>query len=213
MLAPRPASFGLHRELFPRYTGLPFDPVTPGLMAADATITALLDPERAARLVSQAAYDRSLPSFGLVLDRLMTAVFDDRPANEYEAEVNRAVTRAFAERLMTLAGSAPMPQVRAIATLRLRRIAARMRAVVNADEARYAHAQLLAADINRFITRPGAAVNPPPPPRVPPGAPIGAKATALGADLDWCTTGTGRAEPFFLPLFARSATASTRAFR
>jgi hypothetical protein len=30
ILAPRPAPFNLHRELFPRYTGLPFDPVTPG---------------------------------------------------------------------------------------------------------------------------------------------------------------------------------------
>ena len=30
-LAPRPAGYEMHRELFPRYTGLPFDPVTPGL--------------------------------------------------------------------------------------------------------------------------------------------------------------------------------------
>ena len=69
-LAPRPAGYEMHRELFPRYTGLPFDPVTPGLTAADVTLTAVLDPARAARLVSQAAYDATLPSFGDVLDRL-----------------------------------------------------------------------------------------------------------------------------------------------
>ena len=34
-LAPRPSGYDMHRELFPRYTGLPFDPVTPGLTAAD----------------------------------------------------------------------------------------------------------------------------------------------------------------------------------
>ena len=69
-LAPRPSGYEMHRELFPRYTGLPFDPVTPGLTAADVTLTAVLDPARAARLVSQAAYDATLPSFGDVLDRL-----------------------------------------------------------------------------------------------------------------------------------------------
>ena len=51
LLAPRPAGFDMHRELFPRYTGLPFDPVTPGLTAADVTLTAVLDPARAARLI------------------------------------------------------------------------------------------------------------------------------------------------------------------
>ena len=79
-LAPRPSGYDMHRELFPRYTGLPFDPVTPGLTAADVTLTAVLDPSRAARLVSQAAYDATLPSFGDVLDRLTIAIFDDRPA-------------------------------------------------------------------------------------------------------------------------------------
>ena len=68
--APRPTGYGMHRELFPRYTGLPFDPVTPGLAAADVTLTAVLDPARAARLVSQSAYDATLPSFGDVVDRL-----------------------------------------------------------------------------------------------------------------------------------------------
>jgi len=78
MLAPRPSGYDAHRELFPRYTGLPFDPVTPGLTAADVTLAAVLDPERAARLVSQAAYDASLPSFGDVVDRLATAILQDR---------------------------------------------------------------------------------------------------------------------------------------
>jgi hypothetical protein len=163
--------------------------------------------------VSQAAYDRRLPSFGFVLDRLITTVFDDQPANEYEAEVKRAVTRAFVERLITVAGGAPMPQVRAIATLRLRRIASRLRAVMNADEAQYAHAQLLVADINRFITRPLEAVNLPVALRVPPGAPIGASGTALGADSDWCTTETARTETFFAPLFTQSPVATPGAYR
>ncbi len=56
-LPPRPSGYPRHRELFPRYTGLPFDPVTPGLVAADLTIQFVLAPERAARLVAQHARD------------------------------------------------------------------------------------------------------------------------------------------------------------
>ena len=204
-LAPRPAGYPMHRELFPRYTGLPFDPVTPGLSAADVTLTAVLDPARAARLISQAAYDATLPSFGAVLDRLTIAIFEDRPAGAYAAEVNRAVARAFVDRLMTLAGDAPMPQVRAIATSRLRRIAARLKAVVAPGDAQAAHGQLLQADIARFLARPYPQAKPGPPPAVPPGAPIGA--AAWGSVDEWCAApaAAGPSAPFFPPLISRGA--------
>jgi hypothetical protein len=198
-LPPRPGAYGMHRELFPRYTGLPFDPVTPGLAAADVTLTAVLDPARAARLVSQSAYDATLPSFGDVVDRLITAVLDERPAGAYRAEVNRAVAGALVERLIALAGDAPMPQVRAIATSRLRRIAARLKAAPATSDAQVAHAQLVQADIARFLTRPYPQAKPAAAPTVPPGAPIGS--VWGSADERWCglTPGRDRA-PFFAPL-------------
>jgi hypothetical protein len=207
LLAPRPAGFGMHRELFPRYTGLPFDPVTPGLAAADLTLTQVLDPSRAARLTSQVAYDASLPSFATVLDRIVGAIIDDRPADAYAAEVNRAVARALVDRLMTLAGDAPMPQVRAIATSRLRRLAARLKATpATAADAQIAHAQLLQADIARFLDRPHPAARPGTTPTVPPGAPIGAPTAASAgrawgsAEDGWCSVETGAPPPFFAPL-------------
>jgi hypothetical protein len=190
----------MHRELFPRYTGLPFDPITPGLAAADVTLTAVLDPDRAARLVSQSAYDTTLPSFGDVVDRLMVAVLDDRPATVYAAEVNRAAGRALVERLITLAGDAPMPQVRAIATSRLRRIAARLKAMpAGTSDAQAAHAQLVQADIARFLTRPYPQAKPAVAPTVPPGAPIG---SVWGpSDDGWCGLAPGRDRaPFVAPL-------------
>jgi hypothetical protein len=189
VLAPRPSGYDAHRELFPRYTGLPFDPVTPGLTAADVTLAAVLDPERAARLVSQAAYDPALPSFGDVLDRLTIAIVQDRAATAYAAEVNRAVARAFVDRLMSLAAEAPMPQVRAIATSRLRRLAARLKVAPALTDAQAAHDQLLQADIARFLARPHPQIKPGEPPTVPPGAPIGAAAAGQGiwGSVDeWC---------------------------
>ncbi len=204
-LAPRPSGYERHRELFPRYTGLPFDPVTPGLTAADVTLTAVLDPARAARLVSQAAYDPTLPSFGGVVDRLTVAIFQERPTGAYPAEVNRAVAHAFVARLITLAGDASMPQVRAIATSRLRRIAARLKAAPPIGDAQTAHAALLQDDIARFLARPHPPAETAATPTAPPGAPIGsvaARSTAwASADDDWCgLQPAGRQPPFFPPL-------------
>ncbi|MEO5819908.1 MAG: zinc-dependent metalloprotease [Vicinamibacteraceae bacterium] len=205
-LAPRPSGYEMHRELFPRYTGLLFDPLTPGLTAADVTLTAVLDPARAARLVSQAAYDPTLPSFGDVVDRLVTAVFQDRAASAYAAEVNRVVARALVDRLMTLAGDAPMPQVRAIATSRLGRIAARLKATPAVGDAQAAHGALIQADITRFLARPHPPAKPGTPTTVPPGAPIGAASvtgagTAWGTNDDaWCSRQPAGETPFFPPL-------------
>jgi hypothetical protein len=189
VMAPRPSGYQRHRELFPRYTGLPFDPITPGLVAADLTITFVLQPERAARLVAQEALDPSLPGLGTVIDRLVAAAFDAKPGTAYEAEVNRAVRRALVDRLMVLAGQAPMPQVRAIASSRLRTLQGRMQGgVANA------HAQLVAADIKRFLERPMEPARPIAPPEVPPGAPIGS------LDEDWCALASPARRPFYPPL-------------
>jgi hypothetical protein len=188
-MAPRPSGYQRHRELFPRYTGLPFDPITPGLVAADLTITFALQPERAARLVAQEALDPSLPGLGTVIDRLVAAAFDEKPGTPYEAEVNRAVRRALVDRLMVLAGSAPMPQVRAVASARLRALQTRTR-----GGAGNAHAELIAADIKRFLERPMEPARPVPLPEVPPGAPIGS------TEEDWCGLAAPARRAFFPPL-------------
>ena len=60
-IPPRPSGWGLHRELFARYTGDTFDPITPASIAADVTIGFMLQPDRAARMVAQHAIDPSLP--------------------------------------------------------------------------------------------------------------------------------------------------------
>ena len=189
VMAPRPSGYQRHRELFPRYTGLPFDPITPGLVAADLTITFALQPERAARLVAQEALDPALPGLGTVIDRLVEATFDAKAESPYEAEVNRAVRRALVDRLIVLGGQAPMPQVRAIASSRLRALQARMQGGVG-----NAHAQLVAADIKRFLERPMEPARPITPPEIPPGAPIGAM------EEEWCGLPSPSRPSFYPPL-------------
>jgi hypothetical protein len=104
------------------------------------------------------------------------AGFDAKVANPYEAEVLRGVARVIVDRLIMLAATAPMPQVRAIAadrleTLRNRLKKATARAV--AIEGTSAHYRLLTADITRFLERPAEPYRQPALPAAPPGAPIG----------------------------------------
>ena len=170
MLSPRVPGYGMHRELFPRSTGLVFDPIAPARVAAHHTVGALLQPPRAARLVVQRAVDPSLPGLAQVLGRLTSGVFDAQTANPYEAEVNRGVERVVAEHLMNLAANGPMPQVRALAMAELKAVRARP---APSDAEHAAHRALLADDIQRFLDRPGEPYRLPSIPEPPPGAPIG----------------------------------------
>ena len=174
-IPPRPSGYGRHRELFPRYTGGAFDPIMPAVTAADLTVGFILQPDRAARLVAQHAVDPSLPGLDEVVDRLLGAGFNASAANPYEAEVARAIGRVVADNLMTLAGSAPMPQVRAIAAFKLEQLSGQLTsmAATPSNVAAAASAKLLAADIKRFLERPAAPATMPAAPEAPPGAPIG----------------------------------------
>lgn len=177
-IPPRPPEYPAERELFPRTTGPAFDPITPGAIAADVTIGFVLQLDRAARLVAQHALDPALPGLAEVVERLEKATFDAAAANPYEAEIRRAEERVLADRLMWLAGAAPNGQVRAIATWKLGKLEARLKAkapaqAAGSDESEQAHRALLAADIKRFLEQPSAPPKTIFAPDAPPGAPIG----------------------------------------
>lgn len=169
-IPPRPVTYPSHRELFDRSTGLVFDAISPAAAAADLVVQFLFNPERAARLVQQRALDPGQPGLDLVIDRVVSATFDAVPASPYEAEIGRAVQRVVLDRLMGLAVSAEMSQVRAVATQKLTLLADR-RGPVSAEN-RAARA-LFAADIRRFLARPYDPTKSMAAPDAPPGSPIG----------------------------------------
>jgi hypothetical protein len=175
LIPPRPPGWGMHRELFPRTTGDTFDPLSPGTIASDVTVGFLLQFDRAARMVAQHAVDPRLPGLEDVIDRLTAATFDAPAASPYELAVRRAEERVLVDRVMWLADASPNSQVRAIASLRLSKLAARLRAAVGKNEGDTAQNTLIAADIKRFLERPidTARPIPFPAPDAPPGAPIG----------------------------------------
>jgi hypothetical protein len=185
LIPPRPPGYGFHRELFPRTTGEGFDPITPASIAADVTIGFVLQLDRAARMVAQHAVDPTLPGLEEVIDKLSTATFGAATTTPYEAEVRRATERVLVDRLTWLAQGSPNNQVRAVASMKLQRLAARLREA-GKNEADLASHTLLAADIKRFLERPvaeGARIIAPPP--APPGAPIGDRGQNWLASPDW----------------------------
>ena len=118
-LPPRPFLIESTRELFDRWTGLVFDPLSPGATIANVTFDLLLDEQRAARLVSQKALDPSLPGFGDVLKRVESKIFAATSVNGYDAALSALVQRAYVDHVLTLAESADMPIVRAEARFAL----------------------------------------------------------------------------------------------
>ena len=185
-IPPRPAGFGRSREMFPRYTGPMFDAITPAVVGAQHVVATILTSDRAARLVEQKSLDPSLPGLEDVVDAVLTGSFGAQARTPYEAEVKRAVERVVVDELIDLASSAPMSQVRAVATYKLTKqgtqlgvasAAANGNAAAQADQS---HALLLASDIKRFLERPTTAVAERTQASfVPPGAPIGEPA------MDW----------------------------
>jgi hypothetical protein len=177
-IPPRPSGYGMHRELFPRTTGPAFDAITPAVVASDLVMGQLLDPARAARLITQKALDSTLPGLDTVIDRLRQATSLKLARSAYEAEISRAMQHVLADNLMSLAGSASMPQVRALATLKLRSM---MRewgrglpaAVDSSSAAQLATSTYLADEIKRFLDRPSQPAQRITVPEAPPGAPIG----------------------------------------
>ena len=187
LLPPRPPGYGMHRELFPRTTGEGFDPITPASIAAEVTIGFVLQLERAARMVAQNAVDPSLPGLEEVIDRLTAATFDAPTSTPYEAEVRRATERVLVDRVAWLAQASPNAQVRAIASMKLQRLADRLRTTTGKTDADVASHTLLAADIKRFLERPyaeGARIIAPQP--APPGAPIGDTGQDWLRRPEWC---------------------------
>jgi Met-zincin/Domain of unknown function (DUF5117) len=185
LIPPRPPGWGLHRELFPRTTGDTFDPLSPATIAADVTIGFVLQLDRAARMVAQHAVDPAAPGLESVIDRLTAATWDAPTANGYEAAVRRAEERVLVDRVIWLAGASPNHEVRAIATMKLQKLAARAKATVAKSEADTAHRALLAADIKRFLERPAEEAHIIPAPDAPPGAPIGEPAQDWLARPKW----------------------------
>jgi hypothetical protein len=178
-------------ELFTGRTSPLFDPLAAASVAADLTISGLLQPQRAGRLVSFHARDAANPDFNELLRSVIREVWVKPSATPRLSTIRRTVQHLVVTRLMDLAANdQAMPQVRADATDALRDIMAiatdRGRQFRSAsdpiglspstEQARFARA--VRDDIDRFLKRPDSTFKPITPLATPPGDPIGAPGAA-----------------------------------
>lgn len=174
LLPPRPPGWPATRELFARSTGLTFDATAPAVAASTLTISALLQPERAARLVQQQTLDRSLPGFATIADRLIATSFDGAATSGIDQEIRNAQQVIIVQKLIALAGKGGSPAVRGVALLKLEQLGKRSAARgAKADAESGAQGLLIADLIRRFQSVTDPATGSLPEPALPAGPPLG----------------------------------------
>lgn len=90
-IPPRPLGYSRSRELVKGRTDLTFDALSAAESASDITLSLLLHPARANRLVEYHARDRQQPSLDTILDRIIAATFKSQPSGAYERNVQMTV--------------------------------------------------------------------------------------------------------------------------
>jgi hypothetical protein len=183
LIPPHPAMFDRTRESFPQYTGLTFDPLAAAESAARITVPLLLDPERAARLIQNHAFDPQQLGFGEVIDQLLKTTWKSAPKSPHSGAVERVVDDVVLDNLITLAANEKAAtEVSAMALLKLTDLrawltqqagTARNTAGHAVDDQQRAHMLFAAAQIHRFEQQPGDMLKPTKPVETPPGQPIG----------------------------------------
>jgi Met-zincin len=160
-------------EYFGRRTDPSFDPLGAATIAADLVLGALLDPNRAARMIDFHAQNAAHPDFKESLDAIIAAIWKTpAPQNAYHRAIQRSVQSLTAQRLMDLAGNEnASPLVRAEATAALRTLNTTLKATASSDAQRRATQE----EIERFLNRPDAVRRTTPPLPTPPGEPIGGR--------------------------------------
>ena len=158
-------------EFFNGRTGSTFDPISAATIAVDVTLGAILSPERAARVSQHASHNAASPGFDDVVASLILATWSaPRPPDGYGRLLQEAVQSLTTTRLMDLAANeSASPQVRAIATAGLQRIA------LIAGRSATAHASTARLDIDRFLKRPENPYKRTEPLPIPAGEPIGGR--------------------------------------
>ena len=174
LMAPRPFSYNPYVELFGARTRPAFDELGAARTLAQMVVDAVLQRERAARLIQFASRGDSPLTFGETIDALTTDWSGSRSESLKNAALRRVVQRAVADRLILLAADKEAaPEVRALVELRLDALRKRARAMSGSGvEMNRAHWASIAGDITRWLER-QELPSPTPALRAPPGDPFG----------------------------------------
>ncbi|WP_020530903.1 zinc-dependent metalloprotease [Flexithrix dorotheae] len=167
-IPPRPVGYPRSRETFKSRNGVTFDPVAAAESAAQASISLLLHPERAGRLVEFHDRNNDLPGFEIVVEKLIKQTFS---GDLKKSSLQKMTAGLLIYELMNLSeNKAAHYEVRAIAMNALIRIKDFWisRNLIGTNPF-YAY---ITTEISRFLENPSA-VKIPQPVSPPDGSPIG----------------------------------------
>ncbi|WP_199269685.1 zinc-dependent metalloprotease [Mucilaginibacter lacusdianchii] len=119
-IPPRPVGYPRTRELFKSRTGLTFDPISAAESATSTTLSFMLQPQRAARLVEYQARDAAQPGLIAVLDKLIEQTWKAPQQTGYKGELQRMVNNQTLVQLLALGATNQAPEnVRSIVLLKV----------------------------------------------------------------------------------------------
>lgn len=174
-IPPRPTGYPGSTEIFGGYTGPTFDPIATAETAANETISSLLNPQRAARLVEYNARDEKQPGLLAVIDQLLAQTWKAAPVSGYHGELQRMVNNLTLKYLLQLAANTGAAEsVRGEALLKVDELKAWMTSTLSSSSSAKQKASLLfgLSQIKEFNEAPSK-FQPAPAQVMPPGAPIG----------------------------------------
>jgi len=172
LFPPRAFGYGRTRESFKGKTGVGFDALSAAATASDMSLSLLLHPERASRLVQQKSLDKNQLGLSEMLDQLITFSFETKPQNTYHKEIQHLVKTNVLKNLMNLSTSKQAyPQVNAIAYSKINKLALLLKSKTETSLDRI-YNDYLGKEIRDFLEKPSA-FKMLPSPKIPDGSPIG----------------------------------------
>jgi hypothetical protein len=105
MIPPRVPGYPRTRETFKSRTGLTFDPIAAAESAASTTLSFMLQPQRAARLIEYQSRDNAQPGLLPVLNKLIAQTWKAPQPVGYKGELQRMVNNLTLKQLLTLAAN------------------------------------------------------------------------------------------------------------
>lgn len=174
LLGPRPFSYNPYVELFNSRTRPAFDELGAARTLAQMIVDAILQRERAARLIQFAARGTAPLTLAETIDSLTATWVSARRESARDAALRRVAQRAVADRLLLLAADKEAaPEARAMAEYKIDQLRRRARSLAaTGPDLDRAHWASIAGDFNRWIER-QELPTPSPALRAPPGDPFG----------------------------------------
>lgn len=173
-IPPRPSGYPSSLETFAGHTGPTFDPIAATEAAATLSISSVLDPARAARLVEYHARDAQQPGFMPVVDKMLAQTWQTPLAAGYPGEIQVVVNNLTLNSLLQLAASPDIAEsVRGESLLEVAGLKQWMTTrLASAEPRQKANLLFGLAQIGKFEGDPNKFI-PTPALDLPPGAPIG----------------------------------------